>query len=214
MVYYEMIRGISKFDVRLKMVERALKVGISQTSREFETTRVTVRKWVRRYLNHGLKGLEEHSRAPKHIPHKTPKEIENKVIELRKSHPAWGPERLKMHYDLPISTKAIARIIRQAALVRKKKRKWMKQRDLREKKKMLLPFEIIEIDVKDLCDIERYWPQMKKLGLPRYQFSARDVRTGGCWYAYGTTKDGTNAAIFLNYLLSHLKHYGVNLFLK
>ncbi|MGQ9853525.1 MAG: hypothetical protein ACUVTG_09010 [Candidatus Oleimicrobiaceae bacterium] len=57
-------------------------------------------------------------RAPTHIPHKTPKEIENRVIELRKTHPAWGPERLKMHYQLPISTKAIARIIRQAGLVR------------------------------------------------------------------------------------------------
>jgi len=57
-------------------------------------------------------------RAQKHIPHKTPKDIENRVIELRKTHPAWGPERLKMHYELPISTKAIARIIRQAGLVK------------------------------------------------------------------------------------------------
>lgn len=210
MGYYEMIRGVSKFDLRLKMVERAAKVGINQTAREFKTTRVTVRKWVRRYKEKGLRGLEEHSRAPKHIPHKTPKEIEDKVIELRRTHPAWGPERLKMHYDLSISTKAIARIIRQAGLVKKKKKKWKKQRDLREVKKKLKPFEFIQVDVKDLVDIEKYWPQMKWLHLPRYEFTARDVRTGGEWYAYGETKDSTSAAIFASYLLEQLQYYGVN----
>jgi len=112
MTYYGMIKGISKFDIRLKMVEKVKEIGISRTAKEFETTRLTVRKWVRRYREQGLRGLEDRSRAPKHIPHKTPKDIENRVIELRKTHPAWGPERLKMHYELPISIKAISCIIR------------------------------------------------------------------------------------------------------
>ena len=206
-----MIRGISKFDIRLKMVKRAQEIGNSQTAREFETTRLTVRKWVRRYREQGLRGLEDRSRAPKHIPHKTPKDIENRVIELRKTHPAWGPERLKMHYELPISTKAIARIIRQAGLIRKKKKKWRKQRDLREQKKALKPFQFIQVDTKDLIDIEKYWPQLRRLHLPRYQFGARDVRTGGEWHAYGETKDSTNAAMFASYLLNQLKLYGVDI---
>ncbi|MDI6840317.1 MAG: hypothetical protein QMD71_05665 [bacterium] len=40
---------------------------------------------------------------------------------------------------------------------------------------------------------------MKRLHLPRYEFTARDVRTGGEWHTYGETKDGTNAAIFASY---------------
>jgi len=48
-------------------------------------------------------------------------------------------------------------------------------------KKKLAPFQMIEIDVKDLQDIEKYWRKMRKLRLPRYQFTARDVRTGGGW---------------------------------
>lgn len=211
MVYYDMIRGVSKFDIRLKMVERASKIGISETAKEFKTTRLTVRKWVKRYREKGLRGLEEHSRAPKHIPHKTPKEIEERVIELRCIHRAWGPDRLKMHYDIPASHVAIARIIKQAGLVKKKRRKWEKQRDLREEKKRLKAFEFIQVDVKDLFDIERYWSQMRALGLPRYEFTARDVRTGGEWYAYGMTKDSTNAALFATYLLGQLKLYGVNI---
>jgi hypothetical protein len=45
--------------------------------------------------------LKNKSRVDKYIPHKTPKEIEERVINLQKKHPAWGPERLKLHYDLP-----------------------------------------------------------------------------------------------------------------
>jgi len=211
MVYYDMIKGTSKFDIRLKMVEQATKVGISQTAREYKTTRLTVRKWVKRYREKGLRGLEEESRAPKHIPHKTSKEIETNIIELRRTHPAWGPERLKMHYELPVSTKAIGRIIRQAGLVKKKKRKWKKQRDLRELKRNLKAFGYIQVDTKDLFDIEKYWPQMRALGLPRYEFTARDVRTGGEWHAYGMTKDSTNAGLFASYLFAQLKYYGVDI---
>ena len=59
-----------------------------------------------------------------------------------------------MHYQLPISTKAIARIIRQAGLVRRKRKTWKKQRDLREDKRKLKPLQIIETDTKDLSDAE------------------------------------------------------------
>ncbi|MGQ9561645.1 MAG: hypothetical protein ACUVWA_14195 [Candidatus Oleimicrobiaceae bacterium] len=116
-----------------------------------------------------------------------------------------------MHYQLPISTKAIARILRQAGLARKKKKKWKKQRDLREEKRKLRPLQMIEIDTKDLSDIEHYWPQMCKLKLPRYQCTARDVRTGGQRISYGESKETTNAATFARYLLSQLTHYGVDL---
>jgi transposase len=157
------------------MVKYAEKNGISKTARDYRTTRLTVRKWIKRYNKEGLTGLKDKSRAPHHIPHKTPKEIEQRVIELRKTHPAWGPERLKMHYEFPISTKAIGRIIRHAGLVRKRRRKWRKQRDLREVKKKLNALQFIQIDTKDLSDILKYWTQMRRLGLPRYMMGGRDV---------------------------------------
>jgi len=72
-------------------------------------------------------GLGNRSRAPHNIPHKTPGDLEGKVKELRKTHPRWGPYRLKEHYDLPISTKAISRIICDAGLVRRRKKKWKKR---------------------------------------------------------------------------------------
>ncbi|MCX8014555.1 MAG: helix-turn-helix domain-containing protein, partial [candidate division WOR-3 bacterium] len=212
MVYYEIMNGINNiFNLRLNMVQMAQAKSISETARYYKTTRNTVRKWLNRYTQQGLNGLTNRKRTPKHIPHKTPKAIEEKIIELRKSHPAWGPERLKMHYEIPVSTKAIARIIRQAGLVKKRKRKWKRQRDLRIQKQALKPFQLLQVDVKDLNDISRYWPQMRSLHLPRYQFTARDVRTGGIWYAYGESRDSTNSAVFIYYLLRQLKHYGVDM---
>lgn len=220
MKYYTIIKGMSSkkevrrrenlYSLRLNMVMWARKIGISQTAREYKTTRKTVRKWVRRYESRGLKGLENDSRAPHHIPHKTCKVLEERVIELRETHPRWGPYRLKEHYDLPISMKAISRIIRDAGLVRRRKKKWKKRRDLREVKKRYKPFEHIQMDTKDLSDIEKYWPQMRRLGLPRYEHTARDVRTGGTWYAYAHTNDTTNAGIFGSYLLAQLERYGLD----
>jgi len=201
-----MSRG-NEYSLRISMVEYAGEKGISKAASAFGTTRKTVRKWVKRYRAEGLTGLNNRSKTPKHIPHKTPKEIEEYVIELREKHPSWGPARLKMHYNLSMSERTIWRIIKQAGLVKKRKRKWQKRKDLREIKKVWKAFEMIQTDVKYLTDIEKYWPQMKALNLPLYQYTARDVRTGASWYAYGYSNNTTNASFFAEYLFRHLMKY-------
>ncbi len=44
------------------------------------TTRNTVRKWLRRYRDEGLEGLKDRSKTPKFIPHKIPKQQEEKML--------------------------------------------------------------------------------------------------------------------------------------
>jgi len=39
-------------------------------------------------------------------------------------------------------------------------------------------YEKLSVDSKDLIDIPHYWPQRKAPGLPRYQFIAREIRSG------------------------------------
>ena len=81
MKYYWIIRRMSnKFDYRLKMVEYAKLHSISSAAKEFSTTRKTVRKWLYRYEEHGLVGLKDRPRSPKHIPHKMTEE--NEQIDL------------------------------------------------------------------------------------------------------------------------------------
>ncbi len=62
----------------------------------------SVRKWLRRYQQHGPSGLVEGSRAPHHQPHQTPPEIERHVVELRQALPTFGARRLIREFDLPL----------------------------------------------------------------------------------------------------------------
>jgi len=77
LAYQEIMRSQDpKFAVRYQIVLSALSKGIRPTMRAFRCSRHTVRLWLRRYQEQGLAGLEERSRAPHHIPHKTPPEVE------------------------------------------------------------------------------------------------------------------------------------------
>ena len=120
------------------MVKLVQQKGICETSRLYNATSKRVRKRANPYGKKGLRDLQIEREPQNIIPHKTPKEIEDRVIELGKTHRPWGRERLKMHYQLPISTKAIAPILRQAGLATKKKR-WEKQKHLGEQEKTLNP---------------------------------------------------------------------------
>src|SRR5215831_5566769 len=40
-------------------------------------------------------GLQDASRAPKVIPHRTPRELVEIIVAERKEHPTWGPKKVK-----------------------------------------------------------------------------------------------------------------------
>ncbi len=208
--YWIMLRMSNKFDYRLKMVEHAQMHNITKAAKAFDTTRKTVRKWLRRYEQNGLKGLEDFSRAPKRIPHKMSDEDEANVVDLRENHPGWGAIRLKDRYKLPGSHTAIHRVFKQQGLVKKKKRKYRKRKDLSELKRKLRLCEKNQIDVKDLSDILKYWPLMRRLGLPRYEYTWRDLSTGSVFFAYANKCNGTYMKLFAEYVIEHLKSYGVD----
>jgi len=66
------------------------------TARLFATTVPTVHKWLRRYQQQGLRGgLQEHSCAYHSCSHKTPPELEQHVVELRRELPTFGAARLR-----------------------------------------------------------------------------------------------------------------------
>jgi transposase len=211
MVYYQLIRLMSKYNLRLQMVQKALKEGKSEAARYYGTTRKTVRKWVFRYKQYGLEGLKDNSQAPKEIPHKMKLEDEDKVEELRVRHKnRWGARKLKDRYGLTGSYTAINRVIKQRGLIKKKKRRRRKRNDLSALKKRMNFCAKSEVDTKDLSDIETYWPQMKRMGLPRYEYTYRELSTGGCFFAYANENNSTYAGLFAEYVISHLKHYGVD----
>jgi transposase len=109
--YFDLVREMKNaYNHRLRLVQNARQHGIKPAARAFATTVPTVRKWLRRFQQHGLSGLREHSRAHPHCPHKTSPEIEQHVLALRQKLPTFGAARLKREFDLPISHMAIQRI--------------------------------------------------------------------------------------------------------
>jgi transposase len=205
-----MVEVKDKFWWRQKMVKYAQERGISEAAREFGTTRKTVRLWLYRYLREGVKGLVDRSRAPHHIPHKTSKELEQRVIELKRQYFTFSAKRIKEQFGLRLSEGAMYRIWHEHKLIRKK-RKYQRQRDLRGLKRRYKVLEKLQIDTKRLDDIVELYSAYREYRLPRYQFTARDVRTGGTWIAYAQEGSLTNAVIFLKLLSGHLKGWGVDL---
>ncbi len=64
--------------------------------REFGINRKTGHKLKKRYLEKGAAlALQEASRAPRNIPHKTPQELVDVILAERKLHPTWGGKKLK-----------------------------------------------------------------------------------------------------------------------
>jgi transposase len=199
----------TKFNLRLEIVFYAKEHGISETSRRYQTTRKTVRKWLCRYNTSGLDGLKDQKRTPKSIPHKMDKDTELKIITARQKLHTFGARPLKDRLGISYSHTAIHRVMKQNDLVRKKRRRWRKRNDLSELKKTLAFFERCQIDTKDLSDILPYWPLMRRLGLPRYEFAARELSSGASFFAYADENTTTNASIFADYLAKHLKHHSI-----
>jgi len=90
-----------------------------------------------------------------------------------------------------------------------RKKRWRQKRDLREKKKGLGPLGKVQFDVKHLKDIAEYYRALKAYELPRYEYTARDVRTGMVVVAFGYEASLTNAVTFARYVAGHLERWGV-----
>ena len=211
--YGRLIKRMQKskiFNFRLEMIRFSRTHGVSETARAFNTTRVTVRKWRDRYQIHGIKGLKDLSRSPKRIPHKMTAKEEKHILILRDRHTQWGAERLKDNYELNRHPNSIHRVIKQNRPLNCHKSKKQKRLDLRIQKSKLKVFEQIQWDTKDLSDIASYYKHMKLLNLPRYQFTARDVRSGALFFSYGHSNNSTNMGIFARYVLDHLQKNGID----
>ena len=215
LTYFEQIikmpNKADKFDLRLRMVKHALAYGVKPTARLFNTTPKTVRKWLNRYRQERLSGLNELPRIPLSCPHKTSPQIQRKIVQLRKRYPFMGAKRLKYMHNLSCSHEAIRRILHEHGLIQKRRKKHKRKKDLSKIKKRWRLFGQITVDTKNLKDIAHYWPQMKTLRLPKYQFTAREVRSGFMYLGFANEDTAANACLFAQILCSHLKQCGVDM---
>jgi len=170
--YFDLVRDMKHpYDHRLRLVESAKHRGIKATARLFATTVLTVRKWLRRFQQHGPSALVEQSRARHHQPHKTPPPIEAQLIELRKILPTFGARRLIREFDLPVGHSATERIWRQNGLMKKRRRKYQRKQDLAHIKAQWSLFQQISADTKDLALIFIFQHKISKNDLSNSQLT-------------------------------------------
>jgi transposase len=103
---------------RLEMVKMAQEFSISWAARECRVTRKTVRKWLIRYQENGVEGLNDLSRAPHHSPNKISSDLENWIVQLKISHPKWGAGAIKEHHEVPCSIRTIYWVFRDQEMLR------------------------------------------------------------------------------------------------
>lgn len=84
-------------DERLRFVAECLRGEDPMTAvcERFGISRETGHKWKRRYLELGVAGLAEASRAPHHHGRATPDEVVAAIVALRRQRPHWGAKKLR-----------------------------------------------------------------------------------------------------------------------
>ncbi|WP_189520033.1 IS481 family transposase [Streptomyces sindenensis] len=76
---------------------------VAHVAAEMGVSRPTAHKWVRRWRAEGETGLADRSSRPRHTPHRTPRAVEARVCDLRRTR-KLGPARIGPVLGLPAST--------------------------------------------------------------------------------------------------------------
>lgn len=122
-------KAASPVDLRIELMKRlAAGEKPADLRREYGISKKTVNKFRIRFKARGLAGLEDQSRAPHVIPHKTPAELEELIVAERKKHMSWGPKKLKdvlekrLERQLP-SASTVGHILLRRGLIEKRQQR-------------------------------------------------------------------------------------------
>ena len=125
-----MLKDVSKMEQRYDAVTMVMRDGFSVTeiAAKFNVTRQTIYRWLAKYEEGGLEALADESHRPRHVPHQMDAALEVRVLDLRRRHHLWGPQRIqfelqKAGVDRPPSHMAIYRALVRAGLVVKGERR-------------------------------------------------------------------------------------------
>lgn len=80
--------------LRLVSLYQTGRYTVTELADEFKVSRKTAHKWIDRFLEEGLDGLDELSRAPHRCPRATPRAVVEAVVRAKQAHPTWGPAKL------------------------------------------------------------------------------------------------------------------------
>jgi transposase InsO family protein len=130
--------------------------NFSDLCRRFTITRKTGYKWLERFSDQGLNGLQDQSRRPHHFPKQTHKQIEDYIVNLREHEPEWGSKKIhkilynekeagKYKYEIVPSKRTITKILSRNGLIDSNRSKLFKDFERFERQ---YPNELWQMDYK------------------------------------------------------------------
>jgi len=172
---------------RIKFVTAAMDDSWTMTElcRAFGISCKTGYKLITRFIEEGLDGLNDRSRAPKTNPNKTASEIELLVVQARKMHPNWGPRKLIPWLDRMYpgiswpAPSTVGDILKRHGLVRPRKKRRRSTPSTKPFASMLGPNDVWCVDFKGWFrtkDGIRCDPLTISDGYSRYLIGCRAVK--------------------------------------
>lgn len=214
---YRELRSISPKAARQAILQilKATGGNVTETAKLLHTTRRTIYKTLGKKK---IGELDDCSTAPKTIHNRTAKDIEDKVIEIKKQT-RYGPIRiadeLMDQYRITLSTHTIRNILR-------RHKKSLKLKEHKPHKKGVRqfvdwynakPFEVVQIDLKHVIDQKALSMEqiihIRSQDLPLYQWGAIDVNSRFKLIAYSQEKSWTNGLTWFLWVTSWLKSHGI-----
>lgn len=117
------------FDQRKAFIEEFLsgEAGIKELCRKYGIAEKTGHKWKNRFMEHGLSGLNDSSKAPLTSPNQLDEDTVIRLLSIRSAHPTWGPKKIAVLYeraypeDPAPSESSIYRVLGKAGLIKKRR---------------------------------------------------------------------------------------------
>ncbi len=148
----------------------------SLTARHFGIGRVTLYRWLKKFKQLGVVGLDEESRKPKHI--RQPTTFWNtviRIVQLRKLYPVWSKYKLRVllaREEIQISASTVGRVLKRRGLINLKISRKRRKAALRPKARFPRGLRISEAGDMIQMDTRHI---MLPGGKRFYQFTAIDV---------------------------------------
>lgn len=216
-INYKELRKVNPEAARKAVLEYLQTNGrnIADTARIFGIQRPVVYDILRKQEEGDL---SDRSKTPKRQPRKTPKYIENRVLET-KNKTGLGPKRLSKYLEkyeeinVPYGT--IRHILRRNKDRVKAKISYRRRREKREFVDWYSakPFEVVQMDLKYIRD-QKALPKghivhLDRFDIPNYQWTACDVNSRFRLLGYSKEKSWTNGLCWYLWVISFLRSHGV-----
>lgn len=209
---------MNSLEARKKLIQMYYTLkSFRKTAARFHTSRIIVRKFVRRYEKEGVSGLEDKSRRPKHCPRQISSELEALVIKYRKKTNMGRLELsnvIRREEKKHISPNTIRNVLRRNKMTRKKRKRAKYGKSLFIDYQYLKELQYFQIDTKEILDYKalpkKAYRNIMMRKLAKFQFTAIDVKTRIKFIAYAKEKNQINGRFFMMLVAFWLRLYKIN----